>query len=118
MRISDWSSDVCSSDLPRTHVLYDVLRLSRSVVVDFKFGDRDRLDFGDERRIAREIAVAERISLAHPAARAANQCNDGRPVGQRLRPGTQRCLGALEGTTAPVQICCICLLTRWGADGD
>src|SRR3546814_1235516 len=78
MRISDWSSDVCSSDLPRTHVLYDVLRLSRSVVVDFKFGDRDRLDFGDERRIAREIAVAERISLAHAAARAAKPCNDGR----------------------------------------
>src|SRR3546814_2398941 len=79
MRISDWSSDVCSSDLPATRPFRMLPCRQVSVVAvgalhalvpllgfDGEGGDRPRLEAAQRDRLAGFLAVAVRIFLDAP----------------------------------------------------
>src|SRR3546814_5234168 len=56
MRISDWSSDVCSSDLPRHHLVLDG---GRHELSDIAAEHRDLLDQPARDRLQRDIGHQE-----------------------------------------------------------
>src|SRR3546814_20892214 len=62
MRISDWSSDVCSSDLTVEH-----LDLIADFIVDADFGLRTRCGLFLAVENARGFGFADRLRLAHRA---------------------------------------------------
>src|SRR3546814_11525548 len=84
MRISDWSSDVCSSDLP------DVLVYGR--ILDRGIGEDDSVGIDPlalvHRQVRGEVAVTVAVALVEEAARAV--------LGGRRRAGP----GAREGEPA------------------
>src|SRR3546814_16272880 len=67
MRISDWSSDVCSSDLIIGHELIRVFR--RAFVVEWIMGHGKRHRIQDQQRLFCILASFQRIAfrlLGHP----------------------------------------------------
>src|SRR3546814_4421303 len=66
MRISDWSSDVCSSDLTRRYIDDRAIRLRRQMI-DQRVGQPDRAeDVGDDGGFGvRQVALRARILGAH-----------------------------------------------------
>src|SRR3546814_9253159 len=86
IRISDWSSDVCSSDLP----------FEEPCFIEYGTGDDD----GDERgcRVPDHVPDADHIAPVNqaegPASRRAKQCAPA--YGQVFRPGDDKQQGAGE----------------------
>src|SRR3546814_12493690 len=92
MRISDWSSDVCSSDLPfcgpQSAGLVDAHSFPLRAAGRISHGDAEA-----EKLIAKEVAAA-------PILIRARLCS---LVEQRLKRGRQRFLGLFAGPTSESQ---------------
>src|SRR3546814_14579998 len=94
MRISDWSSDVCSSDLPFARALLVARR--RADDLGREFGDDQRLASDRERKVHRIICLHIRLLILavegnKPVARDLRQRSAERRVGKEcVRPCRSR----------------------------
>src|SRR3546814_18384116 len=74
MRISDWSSDVCSSDLLRTFLHFDLSDIGVAQATDHALGDLDAVDVERDRLVAEGVrirsgnAAARDVAALHAAA--------------------------------------------------
>src|SRR3546814_21099878 len=88
MRISDWSSDVCSSDLRRRHLsLAGAVRRLRRVEYAGRGSGRNRL-FGEARPVARRADAGARI--ARCSQRDRKSVVEGKSVSVRVDIGGRR----------------------------
>src|SRR3546814_7815395 len=93
MRISDWSSDVCSSDLTRTDPIGLVVGLAHrylarctgewtdaiELIVRDDAGDTDRQLFGDDRNVQRTVEIVA-VDIVDRKARVATEVIKIRPL--------------------------------------
>src|SRR3546814_14626572 len=86
MRISDWSSDVCSSDLTASVQPHDARRLRRAAEIDqFLAAQHQAADVAVV--AARRVLEAEAALESQPPIRAAVQAHDGCVPGLRSDEG-------------------------------
>src|SRR3546814_17707434 len=113
MRISDWSSDVCSSDLPsfyrlrvREDNLADIPDLGRPPLA--RMSPRERwkavhhMAYGDIRTISLPLSVADTIARAEALARDRTSAVEGRSVSVRLDLGGRRIISKKQNNTTSI----------------
>src|SRR3546814_20583859 len=100
MRISDWSSDVCSSDLGRKDRVVDDRNGSKKLDDPDDIGQRGRLEQRDKLRDQGREHVAERLGEHHAKQRLARIEADGTGRSEERRVGTE-CVSTCRSRWSP-----------------
>src|SRR3546814_18066293 len=93
MRISDWSSDVCSSDLALRELEVDAVKVEFGIVANGQMSRAER------RNLPRQLRADGAAGAGHQHAATLDQALHGRAIERRLRPSEQ----ILDGDGANLQ---------------
>src|SRR3546814_5960887 len=94
MRISDWSSDVCSSDLRETDAIVNVVRCFEDPNVIHVSGKVDPI--ADIEVIETELALADLQTAEKALHRHSKTARSGDKEAQRLVAALEKCIAALN----------------------
>src|SRR3546814_17060887 len=83
MRISDWSSDVCSSDLALRELEVDAVKVEFGIVANGQMSRAER------RNLPRQLRADGAAGAGHQHAAPLDQALHGRAIEGRLRPSEQ-----------------------------